>query len=87
MLHILFTLMTFSLFFSLFSESDTMHKFLENTSIYNNGYFQGMYALCQHTISLTHFTSFFFSLQMKCQIITFINSHKITYIPIILLTV
>ena len=27
----------------------------------------------------------FFSLQMKCQILTFINSLKITYIPIILL--
>ena len=24
------------------------------TSIYNNGYFQGIYALCQHTISLTN---------------------------------
>jgi hypothetical protein len=25
----------------------------------NNGYFQGIYALCQHTISLSNVTSFF----------------------------
>jgi hypothetical protein len=29
------------------------------TSINKNGYFQGIYALCKHTISLTNFTSFF----------------------------
>ena len=29
------------------------------TSINNNGYFQGIDALCKHTISLTKFTSFF----------------------------
>ena len=28
------------------------------TSINNNGYFQGIYALCKHIISLTKFTSF-----------------------------
>jgi hypothetical protein len=39
------------------------------TSINNNGYFQGIYALCKHTISLTNFTSFF-SLQVKCKILT-----------------
>jgi len=39
-----------------------------HTSIYNNGYFQGMYALCQHTISLTIFTSFQFADEMS-------NSH------------
>jgi hypothetical protein len=29
------------------------------TSINSNGYFQGIDALCKHTISLTKFTSFF----------------------------
>ena len=36
-----------------------------HTSIYNNGYFQGIYALCQHTISLTNFTSFQFADEMS----------------------
>jgi len=34
------------------------------TSINNNGYFQGIYALCKHTISLTNFTSFFQNAEM-----------------------
>jgi hypothetical protein len=36
----------------------------------NNGYFQGIYALCKHIISDTHKFYIFFSLQMKCQILT-----------------
>jgi len=38
------------------------------TSINNNGYFQGIYALCKHTISLENFTSFFQNAEMS-------NSH------------
>jgi len=49
----------------------------------NNGYFQGIHALCKHSISDTHKFYIFFSLQMKCQILTCINSLKISYIPII----
>jgi 16S rRNA (guanine527-N7)-methyltransferase len=37
------------------------------------------------THRFTHKFYIFFSLQMKCQILTFINSLKITYIPMILL--
>jgi hypothetical protein len=38
------------------------------TSIYNDGYFQGIYALCQHTISLTNLHLFQFADEMS-------NSH------------
>ena len=48
------------------------------TSLNNNGYFHGIYALCKHTISLTNF-SFFFRMRVKCQILTCINFPKITY--------
>ena len=47
-------------------------------SINNNGYFQGIYALCQHTIS------HLFQFAGEMSNLTFINSLKITYIPIIL---
>ena len=42
------------------------YRFINNT-----GYFQGIYLLCKHTISLTNFTSFF--RMQKCEILTCIN--------------
>jgi hypothetical protein len=59
------------------------------TSINNNDYFQGIYALCKHTISLTNFTSFFqFAGEMSNSHMYKSPKYNLQYIPIIwLLTV